>query len=141
MIARSDTRNLELDQLAKILQDQAARKLDVIAGAGAIGAVGGRLVLEGTEPQLGADGVTMTAGSYAVNDVANTGLPRSSVSRRRTCGACTPSTAGCTTRTSTAGWHVRTGVFWYACSATRTAAGRCGRSCPTGIRGSTTSMC
>jgi hypothetical protein len=74
VIARSDTRNMELDQLAKALQDQSARRLDVIAGAGAMRAVGGRLVVEGTDPVLGPDGVTMTAGTYEVNEVANAGL-------------------------------------------------------------------
>lgn len=73
-ISRSTTRNIGLDQLATMLQDQSTRKLDVIAGAGAIRAAGGHLVLDGTEPQLGPDGVTMTTGSYAVNDVANSGL-------------------------------------------------------------------
>jgi hypothetical protein len=73
-IARSATRNMELDQLAKILQDQSAHKLDVIVGAGAIRAVGGQLVLNGTEPVLGSDGVTMTSGTYQINDVANTGF-------------------------------------------------------------------
>ena len=74
VIARSQTRNMALDQLAAMLRDQSARQLDVIAGAGAIRLVGGRLLLEGTEPELGPDGVTMTAGRYAVNEVANAGL-------------------------------------------------------------------
>ena len=72
--ARSATRNIALDQLAAPLQDQSTRKLDVVAGAGAIRSVGGHLVLDGTEPQLGPDGVTMTAGSYQPNDVAVEGL-------------------------------------------------------------------
>ena len=74
IVARSATRNMDLDQLAGVLREQSARRLDVIAGAGAICAVGGQLVLDGTEPQLGPEGVTMTAGSYRINDVANTGL-------------------------------------------------------------------
>ena len=72
-IARSATRNIDLDQLAKILHEESAHKLDVVAGAGAIRAAGGRLVVDDTEPVLAPDGVTMTAGSYHVNDVANTG--------------------------------------------------------------------
>lgn len=73
MLTRSTSpqRNLALDQLAAMLRDQSARALDVIAGPGAIRAEGGRLVLDGTEPVLGPDGVTMTAGSYTINDVAN----------------------------------------------------------------------
>ena len=73
-LAISERRNIELDQLASLLQDQSTRRLDVIAGAGAIRASGGHLVLDGTEPQLGPDGVSMTTGTYAVNDIANTGL-------------------------------------------------------------------
>ena len=73
-VARSATRNMDLDQLAKILHEESTRKLDVIAGAGAIRAAGGRLVLDDTEPVLGADDVTMSAGSYQINDVALTGL-------------------------------------------------------------------
>jgi hypothetical protein len=68
------SRNVALDQLASLLQDQSTRKLDVIAGSGAIRAVDAHLVLDGTEPQLGPDGVSMTAGSYAVNEVATQGL-------------------------------------------------------------------
>ena len=67
----SPQRNLQLDQLAGLLTDQSARALDVIAGSGAIRADGGRLILDGTEPALAPDGVTMTTGSYAVNDVAD----------------------------------------------------------------------
>ena len=67
----SPQRNLQLGQLAGLLTDQSARALDVIAGSGAIRADGGRLILDGTEPALQRDGVTMTTGSYAVNDVAD----------------------------------------------------------------------
>jgi hypothetical protein len=67
-------RNVGLDQLAKLLQDQSTRKLDVIAGSGAVRAVGGQLVLDDTEPQLGPEGVTMTTGAYTPNDVANQGI-------------------------------------------------------------------
>ena len=67
----SPQRNPQLGQLAGLLTDQSARALDVIAGSGAIRADGGRLILDGTEPALRRDGVTMTTGSYAVNDVAD----------------------------------------------------------------------
>jgi hypothetical protein len=72
--ASSATRNIGLPALADLLKDQSTRKLDVIAGAGALRACGGRLILDGTQPQLGPDGVTMTTGSYLPNDVANEGL-------------------------------------------------------------------
>ena len=70
----SPQRNLQLDQLAGLLKDQSARALDVIAGSGAIRADGGRLILDGTEPALAPDGVTMTTGSYAVSYVADSQL-------------------------------------------------------------------
>ncbi|GAA1532974.1 hypothetical protein GCM10009827_058710 [Dactylosporangium maewongense] len=37
-------------------------------------AVSGHLVLDDTEPELGPEGVTMTAGTYRPNDIANAGL-------------------------------------------------------------------
>ena len=67
----SPQRNLQLGQLAGLFKDQSARALDVIAGSGAIRADGGSLILDGTEPVLLPDGVTMTTGPYAVNDVAD----------------------------------------------------------------------
>ncbi len=67
-------RNMPLDQLASLLQEQSTRTLDVIAGSGAIRSVGGNLVLDNTAPQLGPDGVTMTAGTYSINDIAQTGI-------------------------------------------------------------------
>ena len=72
--ATAPGRNMDLDHLARLLREQSTRALDVIAGTGAIRADRGQLVLDGTEPVLGADGVTVTAGSYRLNDVANTGL-------------------------------------------------------------------
>ncbi|HXL92218.1 MAG TPA: DUF932 domain-containing protein [Streptosporangiaceae bacterium] len=67
----SPQRNLPPGQLASLLKDHSARALDVIAGSGAIRAHGGHLILDGTEPALRPDGVTMTTGSYAVSDVAD----------------------------------------------------------------------
>ncbi|WP_229783222.1 DUF932 domain-containing protein [Pilimelia anulata] len=60
--------------MVALLREQKARAVDVIAGAGAIRAVGGNLVLDGTEPQLTDAGVTMTAGTYGVNDIAQSGI-------------------------------------------------------------------
>ena len=68
--ARAEHRNIALDQLAAMLRDQCARAVDVYAGAGAIRSVGSRLVLHDTSPHLGPDGVTMTAGTYRINDIA-----------------------------------------------------------------------
>ncbi|GAB3259746.1 hypothetical protein [Kineosporia babensis] len=64
------TRNMALANLATLLKDQSTRALDVIAGSGALHASGGQLILRDTVPQLGADGVTMTAGTYAINSTA-----------------------------------------------------------------------
>src|SRR5690349_13149590 len=68
------SRNVPLDRLHALLLDQSTRKLDVIAGSGAVRAIGGHLVLDGTEPQLGPEGVTMTSGRYLPNEVCNAGL-------------------------------------------------------------------
>jgi hypothetical protein len=68
------SRDVPLDRLHALLLDQSTRKLDVIAGSGAVRAVGGHLVLDGTEPQLGPEGVTMTSGRYLPNEVCNAGL-------------------------------------------------------------------
>ena len=67
-------RNMDLQHLADRLRERQARALDVIAGTGAIRAEDGRLVLTGTEPQLGPDGVTLTDGAYSINDVAMGGI-------------------------------------------------------------------
>ena len=56
------TRNATIDDLVVLLRDQQARKVDVVASASSVRAEGGCLVLDGTMPLLGADGVTMTAG-------------------------------------------------------------------------------
>jgi len=67
-------RNATLADLAALLRDQQARKVDVVAPAAAIRAEGGCLVLDGTVPDLGADGVTMTAGRYRPTDVCDQGI-------------------------------------------------------------------
>ena len=68
--ASGASRNIPLQDLVGLLRVEADHRLDVIVGSGALRAEGARLVLDGTEPQLGPAGVTMTAGSYTVNDVA-----------------------------------------------------------------------
>jgi hypothetical protein len=67
-------RNATLADLAALLRDQQARKVDVVAPAAAIRAEGGWLVLDGTVPDLGEDGVTMTAGRYRPTDVCDQGI-------------------------------------------------------------------
>ena len=68
--ASGESRNIPLQDLVGLLRVEADHRLDVIVGSGALRAEGARLVLDGTEPQLGPAGVTMTAGNYTVNDVA-----------------------------------------------------------------------
>ena len=67
-------RNASIEDLVALLRGQQARKVDVVAPAPAIRAEGGLLVLVGTEPVLGADGVTMTAGRYRPTDVCDSGI-------------------------------------------------------------------
>jgi hypothetical protein len=67
-------RNVTLADLAALLQDQRARKVDVVAPAAAIRAVGGRLVIDGTAPVVDGGGVTMTAGTYVPTEVCDQGL-------------------------------------------------------------------
>ena len=64
-------RNATIDDLVVLLRDQQARKVDVVASASSVRAEGGWLVLDGTMPLLGADGVTMTEGRYRPTDVCD----------------------------------------------------------------------
>lgn len=67
-------RHATLDGLAKLLQDQHGRKLDVVAPATAIRAEGGQIRLQGTEAEIGEDGVTPTEGIYRPTRVCDEGL-------------------------------------------------------------------
>jgi hypothetical protein len=67
-------RNATLSDLAALLRDQQARKADVVAPAAAIRAEGARLVVAGTDPVLGPDGVTMTTGTYTPTEVCDQGV-------------------------------------------------------------------
>ena len=67
-------RNVTLADLAGLLRDHQARKFDVVAPASAIRARGGQLVIDGADPVLGPDGVTMTAGTYIPTEVCDQGL-------------------------------------------------------------------
>jgi hypothetical protein len=70
----SGVRNATLADLAALLRGQQARKADIVAPAAAIRASGGRLVVDDSAPELGPDGVTMTAGSYLPTDVCDQGI-------------------------------------------------------------------
>ena len=67
-------RNATLEDLAALLRDQQARKVDIVAPAAAVRARGARLVVESAEPLLGPDGVTMTSGTYAPTEVCDQGI-------------------------------------------------------------------
>ena len=67
-------RNATLTDLAVLLRDQQARKVDVVASASAIRAHRGQLVVDGTAPVLGEDGVTLTSGSYTPTNVCDQGV-------------------------------------------------------------------
>ena len=69
-----NARNATIDDLVALLRDQQARKVDVVASASSVRAEGGCLVLQGTMPVLGADGVTMTEGRYRPTDVCDAGI-------------------------------------------------------------------
>lgn len=69
-IASGERRNISLPDLVALLRTEAAHRVDVIAGSGALRSRDTLLVLDGTQPLLGPDGVTMTEGEYAFNDVA-----------------------------------------------------------------------
>ena len=67
-------RNATLEDLAAMLKDQQARKVDVVAPATAVRSEGGTWVVDGTEPTLTADGVTASAGRYTPTGVADEGM-------------------------------------------------------------------
>jgi hypothetical protein len=73
-VAPAAARNATLEDLGVLLRDQQARKVDVVAPAAAIRARDGRLVVDGTAPVLGPDGVSMTTGIYVPTDVCDQGV-------------------------------------------------------------------
>ena len=86
----SGLRNATLEDLAALLQDQHARKVDVVAPASTIRAANGRLIIMGAEPILTEDGVTPADGSYLPTDVCDAqvadklGIPLVYLRRMRT---------------------------------------------------------
>ena len=73
-VAPLGARNATLADLAALLRDQQAHKVDIVAPATAIRAEGARLVVEGTAPVLDPGGVTMTTGTYAPTEVCDQGI-------------------------------------------------------------------
>jgi hypothetical protein len=72
--APTGVRHATVEDLAALLRDQQARKIDIVAPAAAVRARGARLVVDGTEPVLGPDGVSMTSGTYAPTDLCDQGI-------------------------------------------------------------------
>lgn len=68
------TRHASLADLATMLQDRQARKVDVVASAPAIRSDAGVFVIDGTEPVLTETGVDMGDGRYRPTGVADEGL-------------------------------------------------------------------
>jgi hypothetical protein len=72
--AAAGTRNVTLADLAAMLRDQQARAVDIVTPARAVRARNGQLHIDGTDPVLASDGVTMTAGSYTPTRTCDEGL-------------------------------------------------------------------
>lgn len=67
-------RNTDLATLAASLNDHRARAMDVVAPASAVRMEGGAIVLDGTQPEITEDGVTLTEGRYMPTRVADEGI-------------------------------------------------------------------
>jgi hypothetical protein len=84
-----EARNATPADLVKILQDQAAHKLDVVAPATSIRSRDGKIIVKGTEAQLTDDGVTAVDGTYRPTEIFDEGIsskleiPRTYVRRLR----------------------------------------------------------
>lgn len=68
------TRNATLGDLAELLTEQQARKLDVVAPASKVRSEGGKLVIAGTEAILTDTGVTSSDGIYVPTVVCDEGI-------------------------------------------------------------------
>jgi hypothetical protein len=67
-------RNATIEDLVALLREQQARKIDVVAPAAAIRSEGGLIILDGTDPVLGRDGVSMSSGAYRPTEVCDAGI-------------------------------------------------------------------
>jgi len=73
MIA-TDTRNATLAQLAELLKDQQAAKVDFVAPSTALRMTDGLLHVRGVEPEITDDGVTLADGVYRPSAVMDAGI-------------------------------------------------------------------
>lgn len=74
MTIQTTTRNADLGDLVALLKDHQGRTLDVVAPAASLFSQDARLIIKGTEPVLGEDGVTMGDGTYTPTVVADEGI-------------------------------------------------------------------
>lgn len=74
MTIQTTARNANLTDLMTLLQEQHARKVDVVAPATAIRSENGVLIVKGTEPVLTPDGVTTADGRYTPTAVCDEGI-------------------------------------------------------------------
>lgn len=83
------TRNATLEDLARLLSDQHARKVDVVAPATSLSAAGGRIHLTGAQPEIDMEGVHDVDGLYLPTRLADEqiadrlGIPNHYVRRLR----------------------------------------------------------
>src|SRR5207344_1815329 len=72
----TETRNAELGDVLKILQEQRARRLDVVIRQPMIDAYGGNILVRSGESTqwMGEDGITSAAGVYRPTAVGDEGL-------------------------------------------------------------------
>jgi hypothetical protein len=71
---QTTARNATLQDLATLLTEQQAHKLDVVAPASTISAHDGNIVLAGSDTILSAEGVTTVDGTYAPTKIFDEGL-------------------------------------------------------------------
>lgn len=72
--APTGARNVTLADLAAMLREQQARKVDIVAPAATIRARNGQLIIDDTDPEFRDDVVAMTTGTYAPTQVCDQGL-------------------------------------------------------------------
>lgn len=74
MTIQTTARNATLSDLATLLQEQHARKVDIVAPASKIRSEGGVLVVQGAAAEITAEGVTATDGRYRPTAIADEGV-------------------------------------------------------------------
>lgn len=67
-------RNATLEDLVTVLQDQHARKHDIVVPTAAIHSEGANLIVKGAEQEITDDGVTCVDGTYRPTKVCDEGL-------------------------------------------------------------------